>query len=627
MRDLIRANHFYLLTAIVALLSLHLLGCNGTDLDEENRSPVTEKTPEEPDLPAPHIPPPASQEFAGSKACIQCHEEIYNKYVQTHPMGHSLGKVTEVSPLEDYSDKIEFKTAKAPRIPVTISYRIEKKEKEVYHHEIARTNEGKVIYDKAVPIAYSMGSGQRGRSYLINHSGLMFMSPVTWYSEPKQWDLSPGYKSNNLHFGRRIVDGCLSCHVGRVAQIQGTQNRYEEIPFLEESISCEQCHGPGKEHIEYHRLEKVEGDDPVVNPAYLSNTQRDDICFQCHLIGEHRLPRYKRSHFDFRPGDNFTDIWTVFLKRNTVAEDSSTAAVSQVEQMLGSSCYQKSEGKLGCISCHDPHQKPSETERIEFYRQRCLDCHGPEQTECSEELIIRKKSTPEDSCIACHMPKLDANDVPHTSQTDHRVLKRLEQKKPTKQKQQESLYIFRAEQGLIPESELLRAEAISLIRMAEQRGNAALVIDAIAPLERWLKVAPDDKEAQISLGTAYWLAGDIRKAVQTWEKVLKVSPDDEDVLRRFLMLYHQIGEWEKGVEYGQKLIKVNPWDYEFYGRLSHLYGQLNRYEESALAGEKALELNPSAIQIYKWLAEIYAIQNDFEKSKKYQQLLKQMSPR
>ena len=625
-----RIDQIGLVVLVAILFCLQIFGCSGSNQDQkqENDSAVTEQKEEDPGFPAPEIPPPVSQDFAGSKACIECHEEIYNRYVNTHPMGQSFGKVTEVSALEDYTDKTEFKTARAPRIPVTISYRVEKKDKQVFHHEIARTDDNKVIYDQAVPIAYAMGSGQRGRSYLINHSGLMFMSPVTWYSESGQWDLSPGYKSNNLHFARRIVDGCLSCHVGRVARIPDSTDRYEANPFIEESISCEQCHGPGQKHIEYQQRENVEGDDPIVNPEDLSSKLRDDVCFQCHLIGEYRLTRYKRSHFDFRPGDRFTDIWTIFLKQKTVDEDQSTAAVSQVEQMLGSTCYIKSEGKFGCVSCHDPHGTPPESERIRFYRDRCLACHNSGQVECSESVEIRQKATPEDSCIVCHMPKLDANDVPHTSQTDHRVLRRLEKKKKkhSKQKKKLSLYVFGAEEGDIPESELVRAQAISLIKMAEQRGQQALVIDAISPLEKWIRVAPDDWDALISLGTAYWLVGDVRKAVQTWEKVLARFPNNENALRRLMMLYHENGEWKKGIECAQRLIKVDPWDFEYFGRLSHLYGQLDQYRESAVAGEKALELNPSALQIRRWLVEIYRLQNDREKAEHHLKILEMMSP-
>ncbi|MBL4883723.1 MAG: hypothetical protein JKY95_04180 [Planctomycetaceae bacterium] len=615
MISIYRPHPFYFAISITVVIGLLSLGCNGSDQANNDATEAPQEEAEAFRLSTPDIPDPARQDFVGSRACAECHAEIYETYTQSHPMGHSLGKVTEVSALEDYSENAQFNTAKAPRSSVTISYKIEKKDGQVLHHEIATTKEGEVIYDKPVPVEYAMGSGKRGRSYLINHSGSLFMSPVTWYSETKQWDLSPGYKSNNLHFGRRVVDGCLSCHVGRVDSVAGPSNFYKPTPFIEESISCEQCHGPGEQHIEFHHSGAEEGDDPVVNPSDLSASLRDDVCLQCHLVGEHRLTRYKRSHFDFRPGDSISDIWTIFLKKNTVAQDGSTEAVSQPEQMISSECYQKSDGQLGCISCHDPHKTPNASERIEFFRNRCIACHGPEQTECSEQLDVRKKVSSKDSCIACHMPKIDANDVPHTSQTDHRILKNIQSKKTKKQTGQEVYYIFRAEENLIPEAEVIRAEAISLINLAEQRGNSGLVIDAIAPLEKWLEVAPDDLPARISLGTGYWLAGDMRQAIRTWEKALEQAPNEENVLRRMLMLYHSIEEREQGIKYGRKVVEVNPWDFEIFGRLSHLYGQLERYEESARAGEKALELNPAATQIHQWLIEIYALMNDMERSK------------
>jgi hypothetical protein len=287
--------------------------------------------------------------------------------------------------------------------------------------------------------------------------------------------------------------------------------------------------------------------------------------------------------------------------------------------MFDSVCYQKSAGRLGCISCHDPHKTPGETERIAFYRKSCLACHGPNETECSEPLAERLKVSAEDSCIACHMPKIAANDVPHTSQTDHRVPRSVQSKKPPKQTSQ-ALFVHGEAEGLIPESELVRAQAISLIRMAEQRGNSALAVNALVPLSQWLESAPDDNEARISLGLGYWLTGDARRAAQVWETALEQAPNEEKVLRRLFMLCHESQQWEKGVEYGEKLVKVNPWDFEYWGRLAHMYGQLERYQESATAAGRALELNPAEERLYQWLAQVYAILKDAIQSQHYQKL-------
>ncbi|MFG0334140.1 MAG: multiheme c-type cytochrome, partial [Maioricimonas sp. JB049] len=330
---------------------------------------------------------------------------------------------TSDAPIEDYSCITTFGTRPGPKATTRLSYRIEKQDDQVFHHEILESADGEVIYDLSVPVHYAVGSGSRGRSYLTNRDGILFMSPATWYADADRWDLSPGYEHRNQHFGRRIVDGCLSCHAGHVDDVADLPDQYAQEPFLEMSIGCEKCHGPGKEHVAYYTEPDAGHTDSIVNPAKLSMELQNAVCFQCHLTGEHRLPRYGRTTFDFRPGDRVTDIWTVLVKGTGVDDSLTTAAVSQAEQMLSSACFQRSGGALGCVSCHDPHRLPAEQDRVEFYRTSCLNCHGPNDTQCSVPREQRLETTVEDSCILCHMPRLDANDVPHISQTDHRVLR------------------------------------------------------------------------------------------------------------------------------------------------------------------------------------------------------------
>jgi hypothetical protein len=580
-----------------------LMGCRR----KESAEPVAQSTAEAqaPVSVAAVKPPTPPQDYVGSESCRECHAELCDVF-HAHPMGRSLARTSD-APIEDYDDQTGFTTARGVRSSIELSYEIEQRNGEVLHHEIMRSGAGEVIYDLAVPVHYAVGSGQRGRSYLTNRDGLLFMSPITWYSQSGRWDLSPGYEHNNLHFGRRIVDGCLSCHAGHVAAAEDVPDRYESVPFFEESIGCEKCHGPGGTHVAFHLGDAENATDSIVNPARLPLQQRDHVCLQCHLIGEHRLTRYGRSDFDFRPGDKLTDVWTIFVKALDAGEaGQATEAVSQAEQMLSSVCYRQSGMALGCVSCHDPHTLPLPENRVEFYRSRCLSCHGPEQSECSLPAEERLNTSSEDSCIACHMPSAGARDVPHVSQTDHRIL-RDPQAVRTPREPSRQLQIFGMDDADIPEAELKRALAISLVRTAEQSGNAVLSADAIRPLESWVAMAPDDLPALLSLGVAHWLLEDPWKAAQVWEAGLKLSPDNESFLRRMFVLYHETGQFEQAAEFGRRLVRQNPWDYEYWGRQSHILGQLGEYEPSAQAAERALRLNPSAVQIHNWLANVYGL--------------------
>src|SRR5262249_10503335 len=105
----------------------------------------------------------------------------------------------------------------------------------------------------------------------------------------------------------------------------------------------------------------------------------------------------------------------VFVRAEGLADEK---AVSQVEQMYSSKCFRASNGKLGCITCHNPHELPAADAREGFYRNRCLQCHDV-QSPCS--LPLAKRQAAKDNCISCHMPPTDTSDIAHTALTDHRI--------------------------------------------------------------------------------------------------------------------------------------------------------------------------------------------------------------
>ena len=73
-------------------------------------------------------------------------------------------------------------------------------------------------------------------------------------------------------------------------------------------ISCERCHGPGRDHVDYHQQHR-ETDEPkhIANPADLSPERANDLCSQCHSGINKRL----RDPFLFRPGDKLEDFFEV----------------------------------------------------------------------------------------------------------------------------------------------------------------------------------------------------------------------------------------------------------------------------------------------------------------------------
>src|SRR5262249_41922988 len=157
------------------------------------------------------------------------------------------------------------------------------------------------------------------------------------------------------------------------------------------------------------------------------------------------------------------------------------------------------------------------------------------------------------------------------------------------------------------QSEIDRAQSIAIVNVAERSRSGIAAADAIPPLERWLKIVPDDVAAIDALGQAYYLLQDFTNAARLWERGLQLAPQHEDLLRRMFLLCHETQQIDRGIEYGQRLVSLNPWDYEYLGRFAHMLGQANRLEEASQFGERALQVDPLAYHIHDWLAKLYAV--------------------
>jgi predicted CXXCH cytochrome family protein len=552
--------------------------------------------------------------YVGSRACAECHATIFEKY-QTHPMSRSLLPIADAARIESYGEEHAF-TADGD------TYFAEWGDDGAVHHIVRRGPDGALLYDQTSRIAYAIGSGQRGRSYVVNHDGLLFQSPHGWYSGQDRWDLSPGYEGKNLRFTRRIIAGCLSCHAGNADFARSSPNRFHDPVFHEASIGCERCHGPGEDHIAWRREKSPKGGDPIVNPSDLSPELRESVCNQCHLQGVERVTRYGRLDFDYRPGQPLSDTWTVFV-HGTGVRGEQAMAVSQVEQMRSSRCFVESDGGLGCISCHDPHAIPEANQRVAHYRERCLACHA-DGSECALPLKTRLSHEAADSCIACHMPQLETHDIPHTAQTDHRVLRN---PIASARRQGESVERIMPFGGAaeIPEWDMTRARGIMLSRRAQHTSDEVLAREAVDTLEQTRPRVADDLDALAALAGAYRTLGHTQAAEEAWKQVLALDSRHEDALAGLAFLYHDAGAYDLALAYMDRLLELTRWDPECFGRKAHMLGQLQRYPEAIEAAKQALELNPADARVHGWLSEVYKSLGEKAKSDAHAELLKRLS--
>ena len=554
-------------------------------------------------------PPPPDMGYVGSEMCATCHAEIAEQFV-SHPMGMATNTVAAASVVEDY-EKTQF----AP--PGPRRYRIEKTDEGVFHHEVLLDVDGKPIYDQAEQIHYAVGSGQHARTYLINGGGAFFESPITWYSQRQRWDLSPGYHPvKHLRFSRRITENCLQCHAGRVLSERPSSVRFRDPPFVEMAISCERCHGPGKRHVELNATQATaEG---IVNPAKLEPFERESVCYRCHLKHVAMFPRYGRTFDDFRPGERLDDSLLVFVEAANAQSKEKLKVTSQVAQMRSSNCFVGSQGELGCISCHDPHYKPPESEQDEFYRHRCFRCHEQHEESCALPLAKQRNLPAAGSCIHCHMPASPLSDIPHTAHTDHRISRQPDSRSTTafQVRQDDSVVLFGHAEQRVPQRELRRGYGLLFLTAATMTNDKSFLDRArlmllppghgdAGKLDAALDAIGDDVRVLTALAQIHSAQNHPKEAMACWERVLKREPENEQMLDGITRLYGQSGDMPRALDYQDRLLKINPYSDVFHERRAQYLDKLDDLTAATEAAEKALQINPANERVREWLADAY----------------------
>lgn len=182
---------------------------------------------------------------------------------------------------------------------------------------------------------------------------------------------------------------CFACHTTASTTPAGGVDFTGLIP----GVTCEACHGPGREHVIAIRAGRLkEGRAAIVNPKRLDAADGVDFCGSCHAT-----------------------FWDVKL-----ANERGVAALrSQPHRLQSSRCWsQGGDARLTCVACHDPHQPL--VRDATSYDQKCLSCHvGARATPtASHPGGACKAGTAK--CASCHMPKYEVPDM-HFQFTDHLI--------------------------------------------------------------------------------------------------------------------------------------------------------------------------------------------------------------
>ena len=529
----------------------------------------------------------AGAEYVGEEACRNCHSSIYDSFKKT-----GMGRSTSVPSAADFGEAEKFVNIvdkKQGR-----AYKVYAKDGKLVHEEIGTDAAGKRVFSESHEIAYTVGAGDMGKSYLVSKGDSLFVSPISHYTGIQGWDLSPGYNEGVFRdFTRRVVDLCVDCHVGSPRLVPGSHDRFQQPPFRFLTVGCERCHGPGAAHVAQRTIDPyVEGaiDPSIVNPQKVQADRREDICMQCHLSGDARVLQPGKDYLDFRPGTSLGDVVSIFSVPQTI-KGNHFVLLNQFEQIKLSRCWRASNGRLGCITCHDPHVERQGNDAIAFFRSRCLTCHTAAR--CTLQPAKRQATTPPDNCILCHMPQQPGEKIDHSSLTDHRILRTQSEIPEALQEYSPSLDLIRdTNPSHAGETQNLRTLALAYAqigaRYPEYDEKALQILESAAA------AFPTDGEVQATYGKALILAhtGKQEIAAQALQKAIDAGSTSAEVPTMLARLLMQQGQVTSAIELFKKSIQLDPFFTPAYVDLAKAYSLLQDRQRALEMLDEVLKQDP-----------------------------------
>jgi tetratricopeptide (TPR) repeat protein len=292
-------------------------------------------------------------------------------------------------------------------------------------------------------------------------------------------------------------------------------------------------------------------------------------------------------------------------------------AVTQVEQMHQSKCFKASKSKLGCATCHDPHEPPpGPDQRVAYHRNKCLECHEKRSGEhpCTLDPAARLKESKEDSCIDCHMQRLPSADIVHTAMSDHSIPRSRDSRDSQKasaspepggrargDRSEFPLVDFHRGPAAPDDPESCRDLGLAIMHaLAKNDGtiNRLQLPATLELLERAARAFPSDLDVLLALAGCLRNLGKTGQAAAVLGQILERQPDHERALLEALQTSLQLKdpkEDEKALDYNRRLIDLNPSQPMHYFDEAIIHLRRNAWREALAACDRSLRLDPTQV--------------------------------
>jgi len=217
-----------------------------------------------------------------------------------------------------------------------------------------------------------------------------------------------------------VATTCADCHDDAVKAFASSAHA-RSFQHGGTTASCESCHGDATAHIEA-------GDGTqMVKPSEMSQADIEATCMSCHS-GNVAQTHWQGSMHQ-RRGVTCLDCHSIH------AEEAADSMVNA--EMKTKTCYEchqdvraemnkvshhpVREGKMTCLSCHDPHGSiTTKNLKAASVNELCYDCHAEKRGP-----FLWEHAPVRENCMHCHAPhgsnhlKLQTTSVPYICQQCH----------------------------------------------------------------------------------------------------------------------------------------------------------------------------------------------------------------
>lgn len=559
----------------------------------------------------------ANAAYLGAESCRECHAKRVREFADTaHFRAARLPGTSDVMGNFD-PGKNTYQT----RDP-NLRFEMTSDGTNFFQTRIERTPEGEQRERKQAAMIY--GSGLLDEIYLFWEGDRIHEMPIAYAAPLKRWINAPGYVDGRADFTHG-ANTCIHCHNTHIKPVAGSPDEFHREGMIA-SISCEKCHGPGSEHVAFHRDSPDEATGKyIANPESMTRRQKNDLCSECHSdLGAPRQPL-----FSYRPGKPLEDFYVVPQKKKSQENEHTANHIRYLEQ---SKCFQKSDS-LSCVTCHDPHV-PEGIENSLSVERSCLGCH--QSDDCGERPKL--PAAVRDLCIDCHMPARpdlhtafhgpDKLHIPGRDRREHRIaidplasgtiLARhyASLSDPASKGRATDLsgmltreFIARAEK-LAADRQL--ATAMSAYREAQEfAADPAPISEALDKLagqrERFLIAF---NEGALALGK-----GAPEAAIDKLRIALEIDPNFSLGLHRLGEAYQALGNHEEAIHNFRAALASNPDLPETCTQMGLSHHMMNDIDAAIENYERAAELNPRSSETHNNLGIAHRAKGDSERAR------------